>query len=278
MPELPEVETVRRALERRVTGLRIVGTTVRETRLRRPVSARSLRAVEGQRIVAVRRRAKYLLLWTEADQALVIHLGMTGRVDLYPEAAAPPGKHDHVLWSLLTEVGRAEAMRFHDPRRFGLVLRLSGAAIRRHALFVHLGPEPMGPDFDGRYLYRSTRGSRRPIKNAVMDARLVVGVGNIYASEALWRARVNPKVASRRLGAMRCDRLHAAVVAVLGDAIEQGGTTLNDYRDPEGNSGYFRVRLDVYDREGQPCNRCSTSIRRIVQAGRSTYYCPGCQR
>jgi formamidopyrimidine-DNA glycosylase len=278
MPELPEVETIRRALARRVSGLCIAKTTVHETRLRRRVSAASLRAVDGQRIVTVQRRAKYLLLWTDADQAIVIHLGMTGRVDLYTKSAFPVGKHDHVQWALLADNGRAREMRFHDPRRFGLVARLSRSAIPGHDLFRHLGPEPLGPEFDGAYLFRSTRGSRRPIKNAIMDARLVVGVGNIYASEALWRARVNPKVAARRLGAARCDRLGGAIVAVLGDAIAQGGTTLNDYRDPDGNSGYFRVHLDVYDREGAPCNRCATSVRRIVQAGRSTFYCPGCQR
>jgi len=146
-----------------------------------------------------------------------------------------------------------------------------------HALFARLGPEPLGRQFDGEFLRCRLAGSVRPVKNALMDARVVVGVGNIYASEALWRARVNPRVRASRLAAARCERLVGAVVDVLSEAIEQGGTTLNDYRDPSGSAGYFRVRLDVYGRQGSPCRRCGAPVRRIVQAGRSTFYCPGCQ-
>ncbi len=276
MPELPEVETVRRALHAEICGWRIAATKVRETRLRRPVRAASLRQIDGQRFVDVQRRAKYLLLWTEADQALVIHLGMTGRVDLHLPVGVPVARHDHVQWELTAGKRRLE-MRYHDPRRFGLVVRLARRSVATHPLFARLGPEPLGPEFDANYLRRKARHSRRPIKNFIMDGGVVVGVGNIYASEALWRAEINPKTVAGRVGPTRCDRLRQAIVEVLGDAIAQGGTTLNDYRDPAGNAGYFSVQLDAYGREGQRCNRCSGKVRRIVQSGRSTFYCPGCQ-
>lgn len=168
-------------------------------------------------------------------------------------------------------------MRYHDPRRFGLVVRLQRRSIAGHPLFARLGPEPLGPEFNGGYLRRCAWRSRRPIKNTIMDASVVVGVGNIYASEALWRAQINPKIHAGRLGESRCQRLCSEIVAVLREAIEQGGTTLNDYRDPAGNSGYFQVQLHAYGREGRECSRCGGRIRRIVQSARSTFYCPGCQ-
>ncbi len=277
MPELPEVETVRRALRASLPGLEVLETAVRETRLRRPVRSSSLRLIEGQRFVDVERRAKYLLLWTDAAQALVIHLGMTGRVDLFTARDAPLRPHDHIQWHLGGAAGARLEMRYHDPRRFGLVVRLQGRSLARHPLFARLGPEPLDGEFDGAYLRRRVRRSRRPIKNTIMDAHVVVGVGNIYATEALWRARVNPKIVAGRLGEARCQRLCDEIVAVLRAAIERGGTTLNDYRDPAGNTGYFQVRLHAYGREGRECCRCGGTIRRIVQSGRSTFYCPGCQ-
>ena len=277
MPELPEVETIRRALRASLPGFKVLDTMVRETRLRRPVRPPSLRKLEGQRFVDVGRRAKYLLLWTDADQALVVHLGMTGRVDLFTPPDVPLRTHDHIRWRLGGEGGARLEMRYHDPRRFGLVVRLQRRSIAGHPLFARLGPEPLGPEFDGTYLRRRVWRSRRPIKNTIMDASVVAGVGNIYASEALWRAQVNPKTHAGRLGESRCQRLCSEIAAVLREAIEQGGTTLNDYRDPAGNAGYFQVRLHAYGREGRACRRCGGTIHRIVQSARSTFYCPGCQ-
>lgn len=277
MPELPEVETIRRALQASLPGLEVLDTVVRETRLRLPVRLPSLRQLEGQRFVDVGRRAKYLMLWTDADEALVVHLGMSGRVDLFTSPDTPLRSHDHIQWHLGGEGGTRLEMRYHDPRRFGLVVRLQRRSIAGHPLFARLGPEPFGPEFNGGYLRRRAWRSRRPIKNTIMDASVVVGVGNIYASEALWRAHVNPKIHAGRVGAARCQRLCSAIGEVLREAIEQGGTTLNDYRDPAGNAGYFQVRLHAYGREGLECHRCGGTIRRIVQSARSTFYCPGCQ-
>lgn len=277
MPELPEVETVRRALQASLPGLEVLETTVRETRLRRPVRPASMRSLVGQRFVKVARRAKYLLLWTDAEQALVIHLGMTGRVDLFTSPDVPLRAHDHVRWHLRGASGTRLEMRYNDPRRFGLVICLQRSAIAAHPLFARLGPEPLAGAFDGAYLRRQLSNSRRAIKNTIMDAQVVVGVGNIYASESLWRARINPKVRAGRVSEARCQRLCSEIIEVLGEAIEQGGTTLSDYRDPAGNSGYFQVRLHAYGREGRECPRCRGTIRRIVQSARSTFYCPGCQ-
>ena len=277
MPELPEVETVRRALQASLPGFEVMETAVHETRLRRPVRRSSLRSLVGQRFVCVDRRAKYLLLWTDADQAIVIHLGMTGRVDLFTSREVPLRAHDHICWFLRGARGERLEMRYNDPRRFGLVAPVRRRSLPEHKLFAGLGPEPLEGEFDGPYLWRRLRGSRRPIKNTIMDARIVVGVGNIYASEALWRAGINPKTRAGRVGEARCERLCSEIVAVLGEAIDQGGTTLSDYRDPGGNSGYFQVRLSAYGREGDKCHRCHGTIRRIVQSARSTFYCPGCQ-
>lgn len=278
MPELPEVETIRRALRGSVLGLEVSGTDVLETRLRRHVRPSSLRQLDAQRFRDVERRAKYLLLRTDADHVLIIHLGMTGRVDLFGSWDAPLRKHDHIRWYLRGKDDARLEMRYHDPRRFGLVLRLQRSSLGRHPLFAQLGPEPLGRDFNGRYLRRRMCRSRRSIKIALMDARVVVGIGNIYASEALWRARVHPSTRAGRIGEARCQRLCEEIAEVLREAIVQGGTTLNDYRDPAGQPGYFRVQLHVYGREGHECRRCGGTIRRILQSARSTFYCPGCQR
>ena len=277
MPELPEVETVRRALALDLPGARVEAVTVHERRLRHPVRPEVLRRMEGETFRAAERRAKYLVLRTDGANALVVHLGMTGRVELFTSPIVPLRRHDHVSWRLRSRRGEAFEMRYYDPRRFGLVACLRGASLPRHDLFRHLGPEPLGDAFDADYLRARLRRSRRPIKNAIMDARLVVGVGNIYASEALWRSRINPRVASGRVARERCARLVESIEAVLDEAIAAGGTTLSDYRNPAGGEGYFRVQLDVYDREGQDCRRCPGTIRRIVQAGRATFYCPRCQ-
>ena len=278
MPELPEVETLCRGLLPQLVGRVIRRVDVRETRLRYPVDAQRLqRCVEGTRVSDVTRRAKYLLVHLDASEGpgcvLMLHLGMTGNLFvLRPEREVLP--HTHLVFSL--DDGRE--LRFRDPRRFGAVDVIEGAEVESHPRFVDLGVEPLSDDFDGEQIYRRTRGLRKPVKNWLMDSRQVAGVGNIYASEALWRAGVHPERAAGRVGRERWVRVTQAVRRVLSDAIDQGGTTLSDFRDAEGREGYFQVHLNVYGHDGQPCPACGAIIRRRVLAGRSTFYCPRCQR
>ncbi len=287
MPELPEVEVLRRSLLPHLVGERIDDVVVRHVGLREPIDRAALAATCGRRIAGLRRRSKYLLIDLEGDLTLVVHLGMSGRltlVDVDVEAEA----HEHVAFRL-----GDRRLRFRDPRRFGLLfaVRTSGLAADGH--FSELGPEPLSSEFDGRHLAVAAARRRGPIKSFLMDARVVVGVGNIYANEACHVAGVHPGRGVHRLAAGRFDRLAAAVVGVLEQAIEQGGTTLNDFADGEGRSGYFQVSLAVYGRAGEPCPRCAGSrgagtriagtriagtIRRGVQAGRGTFWCPRCQR
>ncbi len=206
---------------------------------------------------------------------LIIHLGMSGRLFMLPPGAAV-GRHDHVSWWFDAREGPVE-LRFQDQRRFGLVACRGAGRLANDAVFRHLGPEPLGDAFTADYAFEATRGSRRPVKNTLMDARFVVGVGNIYASEALWLAHTNPKTAARRISRSRWEAIHAAVRAVLRRAVDRGGTTLSDFRSADGNPGYFQVHLEVYGRAGDRCSRCGRTVRRIVQSGRSTFYCSGCQ-
>ncbi len=277
MPELPEVETVRQGLEPRLLGARLERVVVREPRLRETIDIAALQRLVGSRVEAVRRRAKYLLLDTSADDVLVIHLGMSGRL-VWSAPTAAHLRHDHVSLWWSSGPSSTRELRYNDPRRFGLMLVISRACLDSHRLFARLGPDPLGASFTPEYLHAAARGRRRPVKNLLMDARTVTGIGNIYASEALWLARIHPRTASGRIAAARWHRLHAACLEVLGAALQQGGTTLSDFRDVDGDRGYFAVRLQVYDRAGDECRRCAATIRRIVQAGRSTYYCPRCQR
>jgi formamidopyrimidine-DNA glycosylase len=242
--------------------------------LREPVDLRTLRRhLKGKRIEALRRRAKYLLLDVEDGGVLVVHLGMSGRFTVVPgtQERAP---HEHVWCGL----DSGERLRFVDPRRFGMVFAVKRSRLDADPHFAHLGIEPLDGGLDGAYLRERARSRRGPVKSFLMDARLVVGVGNIYASESLWRAGVAPRRSVARVGAATWDRIAEAVRGVLSDAVAEGGTTLNDFTDGEGNAGYFQVSLAVYGREGEPCPRCERPIRRLVQAGRSTFYCPGCQR
>jgi formamidopyrimidine-DNA glycosylase len=277
MPELPEVETVRRGLLPRVLGRTIEDVRVHEARLRWPVTPAFATQLRGRTIHSVERRAKYLLLslgsGADPDQ-LILHLGMSGRLFVLP-AGTPRRKHDHLDLQLSGDV----LLRFHDPRRFGAALYWP-AALPAHPLLAHLGPEPFSPAFSGDHLFRRSRGRRVPVKNFLMDGRIVVGVGNIYASESLFRAGVRPTRAAGRVTRAEYARLADAVRAVLSDAIEQGGTTLKDsaFTDTNGDFGYFQLRLSVYDREDQPCRRCKANIRRVVVGQRSSFYCPGCQR
>jgi formamidopyrimidine-DNA glycosylase len=274
MPELPEVEVLRRSLEPRLLGRRIEHVEVRSPALREPLDGRSLRRrLAGRRVVALRRRSKYLLVDVEAGSTLVIHLGMSGRLTLAP-ATAPREPHEH----LALRLDGGERLRLRDPRRFGLAFAAATAKLGRDPHFERLGPEPLDPPLDGAALAAIVAGSRAPIKAVLMDASRLVGVGNIYATEALFRAGIHP---ARRAGAIaraRLDRLAAAIVAVLEQAIHAGGTTLNDFTDGLGSAGEFQVSLAVYGGEGEPCPRCGAPIRRLVQSSRSSFYCARCQR
>ncbi len=277
MPELPEVEVLRRSLEPRLLGRRIERVEVHSPALREPLDRRSLGRLAGRRIESLRRRAKYLLIDVEKASTLVVHLGMSGRFTVVP-AGAPVEKHEHLAFHLAASGRQPERLRLVDPRRFGLAFALPRRRLESDRHFAHLGVEPLGAELTAGYLRSAADRRRGPIKSFLMDARVVVGVGNIYASEALWRSRVHPRRSVARIGAATWERLTDAVRAVLGQAIEEGGTTLNDFTDGEGNAGYFQVSLAAYGREGEPCHRCSRPLRRIVQSNRSTYYCPGCQR
>ena len=242
-----------------------------EPRLRYPLPRDLPRKVAGQHIVRVGRRAKYLLLELDSG-TLLLHLGMSGNLRVVP-AATPRLRHDH--FDLLLDSG--VALRFNDPRRFGSLIYTSGEP-REHPLLERLGPEPFSAAFDADYLYRITRGRRVALKQLLLNSQLVVGVGNIYASEALFRARLRPGRAARSLTRGDAARLVRAIRAVLRQAIRAGGTTLRDYLGADGAPGYFRQRLYVYERRGKPCRRCGTPVRAVTQGQRSTYYCPGCQK
>lgn len=270
MPELPEVEITRRGIAPALRNRTITGVIVREPRLRWRVPARLADALVGARVQAVRRRAKYLLLDCERG-TLIVHLGMSGSLRIV-RAAEPPGRYDHFDLA----VGD-RALRLRDPRRFGAVLWHIGDPAR-HPLLARLGVEPLSAAFTGAQLHAATRGRRAAIKLALMDHKVVVGVGNIYANESLFRARIHPRTAAGRLSREHCERLAEAVRATLRDALSAGGSTLRDFVRADGSPGYFQQRYFVYGREGAPCQRCGTAVRRILQGQRSTWYCPTCQR
>ncbi len=277
MPELPEVETIRRSLQGPLEGARLLSVRVRDRRLRRPVRVAALERLNGRRVGDIGRRGKYLLLHLVEGGGLLLHLGMSGRVLLLSRGAALD-THDHVCWQLDGAGARGGIeMRFRDPRRFGLVLSRVSGDLSRHPLLASLGPEPFDAAFSVDYLRERAAHSRRPVKNMLMDASVVAGLGNIYVSEALWVAGVNPLTQAGRMSPTRWGRVREAILDVLAAAIDQGGTTLNDYRNASGEAGYFQVYLQVYGREAQACLRCEGSIRRVTQSGRSTFYCPGCQ-
>jgi len=271
MPELPEVETTRRGIAPHVTGRVVRAVVVRDARLRWPVpTARLQRELVGQRIDDVTRRGKYLLLTTNAG-ALILHLGMSGSLRLV-NCGEPPLKHDHVDIGL----DGGQCLRLRDPRRFGAVLWTTRSA-DKHSLLKSLGPEPLGEGFDGDYLHQRSRGRRVAIKAFIMDSKVVVGVGNIYANEALFLAGIHPSTAAGRVSRARYGQLAAAIKQVLHEAIGQGGTTLRDFVNGEGKPGYFQQRLNVYGRAGEACPRCGGAIHLIRQGQRATYFCPQCQ-
>jgi formamidopyrimidine-DNA glycosylase len=277
MPELPEVETVMRGLAPHLVGARIAGVLATTDRLRLPVDLPALRAAcRGRTITGIRRRAKYVLVELGDGPGLILHLGMTGAFRIVPQAE-PLAVHDRVVWQLAD--GRS--WRFLDVRRFGSVQVCNWPADGADpAALAGLGPEPLGSEFGGDVLHAATRGRSRPIKDLIMDQSILVGVGNIYASEALFRAGIPPQRSGRRLGRTGCERLAVAIRDVLAEAIAAGGTTIADFRAVDGSEGQFAVHLRVYGRAGEACLRCGPAarIRRIVQSGRSSFFCPRCQR
>jgi formamidopyrimidine-DNA glycosylase len=273
MPELPEIETIRRGLGPLLVGRRVTGILVRERRLREPLAPRGLARLRGATVTGIRRRSKYLLLDTDSGLTLLIHLGMTGQLWV-ADREKPRRPHEHVVIAL--DDGRD--LRYADIRRFGLMHVVRSDRLDLHPRLKGLGPEPLDREVSGDRLYRATRGMKKPVKNFLMDTRAIAGVGNIYACESLFRAGINPKRSVGRLGRPGWERLMVSLRAVLSEAITAGGTTLRDFLNAEGEVGYFSVSLRVYDRKGKPCGQCGTPIRRVVQAGRSTFYCPRCQR
>lgn len=271
MPELPEVETTRRGIAPHLEGHRITGVIIRQRQLRWPIPPAIRKALPGQRITHVTRRGKYLLLHTAAGTA-ILHLGMSGALRVLP-ATTPVEKHDHV--DLLMDNG--QCLRFTDPRRFGSLLWSSTDPLQ-HTLLKTLGPEPLEKIFSGEHLFARSRGKKIAVKQFIMDSKIVVGVGNIYASEALFRARIRPGRAAGRVSRAEYLALGRAIKQVLQAAIKKGGTTLRDYTDVNGAPGYFSIHLNVYGREGESCRVCDTPIKACVQGQRATYYCANCQK
>lgn len=271
MPELPEVETTRRGIAPWLTGQRLAQVVVRVPHLRWPVPGDLAGQLIGARVTDVGRRAKWLLLRTDRGTAL-LHLGMTGSLRVLPAFTAP-GRHDH----LDLETADGVTIRFTDPRRFGAVLWTVGDPAQ-HPLIAPLGPEPLGPDFTAGYLARCSQRRHIAIKPHLMNGRIVVGVGNIYASEALFRAGIHPARAAGRVALPRLAGLVAAVREVLEDAIRAGGSTIRDYSGSDGQPGYFARQLRVYERAGLPCLNCGEPVRQKVLGQRSSYYCARCQR
>lgn len=269
MPELPEVEVTRLGLEPGLAGRVISGVAVRQPRLRWPISP-GVHTLAGRTIRRVRRRGKYLLVDC-GDGHLIIHLGMSGSLRLLARGIVP-GKHDHFDLLLGDRV-----LRLRDPRRFGAVL-WTAESPEAHPLLAHLGIEPLSRALDAARLHALTRGHRAPIKQFLMDGRRVVGVGNIYANESLFRAGINPRMPAGRLSLEQCKRLSSAIKHTLRAAIRAGGSSLRDFVGTDGNQGYFQQRYWVYDRAGERCRRCGGQVKRIVQGQRATYFCAGCQR
>jgi formamidopyrimidine-DNA glycosylase len=286
MPELPEVETVRRGLQPHLEGARLVRVEQRRPDLRFPLPSQFVHRLTGARIERLERRAKYLIAPLDTGETLVAHLGMTGRFMIedrseerglgqFTHAAGGDAKHTHVV--LHTEHG--VTVSFNDARRFGYMDLIPTAELPHHPWFAGLGPEPLGPEFGPQVLARGFEGRRQSVKATLLDQRVVAGLGNIYVCEALYRARINPERAAGDIRPVEIKRLATAVTEVLEAAVEAGGSTLRDYRNAEGELGYFQHAFQVYGREEAPClrPRCAGTVRRVVQGGRSTFFCGTCQ-
>ena len=275
MPELPEVETVRRGLALKISGRRILHAELRRPDLRRPFPPALAARLDGAVIGALGRRGKYILIELDTDGLLLLHLGMSGRITA-DSAALPVALHDHVVLTL----DDGTVIRFNDPRRFGTLDYVKRGEEDRHPLLAGLGPEPLEPGFDGAYLGAVLAGKLSPIKAALLDQRIVAGLGNIYVCEALFRAGLSPRRLAASIGRGRAERLVAAIRSVLTEAIAAGGSSLRDYVQADGALGYFQHHWAVYGREGSPCPGCDcrAGVRRIVQSGRSTFFCAKRQR
>ncbi|HWK69101.1 MAG TPA: bifunctional DNA-formamidopyrimidine glycosylase/DNA-(apurinic or apyrimidinic site) lyase [Rhizobiaceae bacterium] len=297
MPELPEVETVRRGLQPVLEGSIIEHVETRRPDLRYPFPEKFVDRISGRRIASLGRRAKYLTAHLDGGPVLICHLGMSGSFRVEASAGdRTPGEfhhprskdtaHDHVVFHVATQDGEKAQVIFNDPRRFGFMLLSEEATWREHPMLAGLGVEPTGNTLDGDLLSDLFRGRTAPLKAALLDQRLIAGLGNIYVCEALWRAGLSPRRAAGTISAKpggrsaRSDRLAQAVRDVIADAIAAGGSSLRDYVQADGSLGYFQHSFSVYDREGQACKRpgCSGIVQRLVQSGRSTFYCPTCQR
>lgn len=288
LPELPEVETVRRGLIPVMEGQVITELRLNREGLRWPFPANMARDVSGARILSLRRRSKYILMDLDRGTTVLIHLGMSGRMLIsLPEGAREtlaqfvhghpaPQKHDHVVF----EMAQGARVTFNDPRRFGAMDLFATAGEADHWLIREIGPEPLGNQFDERYLVDALSGRKTPIKAALLDQRIVAGLGNIYVCESLFRAGISPTRQAGRIAPARVASLVPIICEVLSEALEAGGSSLRDYRQADGELGYFQHGFQAYDREGQPCLKsgCAGVIRRIVQSGRSSFYCPACQR
>jgi formamidopyrimidine-DNA glycosylase len=274
MPELPEVEVVRRGLQTGLSHGVVRRVEVREGRLRWPVPDGLDAALKSRSLARVERRGKYLLL-DFGETTLIVHLGMSGNLRILETPAPPPVRHDHV------DIDFGERLlRYHDPRRFGAVLLhpASAGPVAAHPLLARLGVEPFSDEFDAAMFYRATRGRAISIKQLLLSGTIVVGVGNIYASESLFRAGIRPSTPARRLGRERCERLVVAIRETLADAIARGGSTLRDFIGSDGQGGYFQLDCFVYGRAGEPCRRCATPVAMRHDQQRATYWCPACQR
>lgn len=268
MPELPEVETIRRSLAPCI-GAKIAAVDVWQWQLRKPVDRRALRSVVGRRIDQLLRRGKYLLVGLSDEQVLLLHFGMSGTLRIAPPEAQRE-EHDHLQLVL----GDGRRLVLNDPRRFGLVW---AGKLEETEELAQLGPDALSDDFTPEYLYRSLRRFSRAIKNVLLDQRVVAGIGNIYANEALFVAGLRPGRPARRLTCTDAARLHAALRTTLSEAIAAGGSSIADFHDGNGRPGYFQLCFRVYDREGEPCITCGRAIRRVILTGRSSFFCPGCQ-
>ncbi|MDO8907345.1 MAG: bifunctional DNA-formamidopyrimidine glycosylase/DNA-(apurinic or apyrimidinic site) lyase [Pseudohongiella sp.] len=271
MPELPEVETSRRGIDPHVSGRTVTKTIVRQGKLRWPVPVQIISELSGQTILGTDRRGKYLLLNTAAG-CLIIHLGMSGSVRIV-DNSQPAGKHDHVD----IEFTGGVILRYHDPRRFGCIL-WSAHPSDQHPLLRDLGPEPLSEEFTADYLFARSRGRKTPIKSFIMDSHVVVGVGNIYANEALFMAGIRPQAEAGAMSRARLQRLVASIKEVIAHAITVGGTTLRDFVGGDGKPGYFQQSLRVYGRGGEACKSCGSVLKEIRQTQRSSVYCARCQR
>ncbi len=271
MPELPEVETTRRGLEPHLVGRRVTAVTIRDPRLRWRIDENFARHLRGQSIERLRRRAKYLLIDLNRG-TVILHLGMSGSLQVV-DSSATAGKHDH----LDIEVDAKDVLRLTDPRRFGSAHYVDDDP-NQHFLLRDLGPEPLSEAFDAVGLHTRLRGRRASIKETIMNAHVVVGVGNIYASESLFRAGIDPRASAGRISLRRCVALVAAIKATLSDALQAGGSSLRDWHHADGSLGYFQQQYFAYGRGGEPCRRCAGQIRTLRQGQRATYFCPGCQK